>query len=104
MKLKIGPLDYQVRYRTAYEDPDSYGQCHKEDETITLRADVSAGRQLDTLIHEVLHACYDAYTRSGCLDEEAVCSFVGSALAAVIRDNPEFLAALTKGAKGRPVL
>ena len=96
MKLRIGHLDYAVRL---FRDDDAgkainYGECSSRSQEIRLHPDNTPERQLDTLIHEITHAAWEAYRMPEKATEEHVVSFVGSALAGVIRNNPHLLPVL----------
>ena len=96
MKLRIGHLDYTVRL---FRDSDEgkkihYGECASREQEIRLHPDNTPERQLDTLIHEIVHAAWDAYRMPDKATEEHAVSFVGSALAGVIRANQHLLPVL----------
>lgn len=63
-----------------------------------IRVDPQAGRvkTLHTLIHEILHACYWAYTIDEKDDEERTVSLMATALVQVLRDNPDLLRFVTE--------
>lgn len=40
------------------KEPGYHGRCHKKERLITINADDSPAEQLDTLMHESLHALF----------------------------------------------
>lgn len=58
-----------------------------------IRVDPQAGdiKTCDTLIHEILHAVYWAYTINEQDNEERTVSMIATALVQVFRDNPDLL-------------
>ena len=97
MKLTVGHLDYTIR--PMCETDDGHGVNHGETDTIEqeirIDADVSPGRQLEVLIHEIFHAAWDAYCGPAKATEEQAVGILGAALASVIRANKHLLPVLT---------
>lgn len=97
MRLRIGHLDYTVRPMREADDGNdvNYGECDTRAQEIRIDADFPASRQLEVLLHEIIHAAWDAYAMPALANEEHVANFVGCALAAVIRSNKSLLPVLT---------
>ena len=58
--LKFGGVIYAVKTKSNLIDPDfgaCWGLCDHDTETIWLYEGMSKGRFLDTLFHEMVHAC-----------------------------------------------
>ena len=94
MMLRIGHLDYTVRlFRVDERNDGCWGDCCTHELEIRL-ARSDPARQLDTLIHEISHAAWDAYGMPDAATEEQVATFIGRAFAAVLRANPHLLPVL----------
>jgi hypothetical protein len=98
---RSGGYDYRVTYSpkgsVKLEDGDQcYGTTDHVEQEIKVEEGLTPEREADTLIHEPLHqmACLAQKDFSNIKDpheaEEAVCSFIGTALAGHIRDNPDY--------------
>ena len=103
MKLTIGHMNYSVL--PMREDDDlaaaAFGYCDNEERRIRIAADQPPMRQLETLLHEVLHAALFEYGLRTLPEEERIVLALGAALAGIIRNNKNFLpvlAALRAGA------
>ena len=96
MKLTIGHLDYEVRPMT--EDDESHGvnngETDLETQEILIDCSTSAARQMEVLLHEIVHALWNAYDMPARAGEERVCGFLGNGLTAVMRANPHLLPVL----------
>jgi hypothetical protein len=97
MKLRIGHLDYVVR---PYADGDphygsAYGLTRTVQQEILLDSVNTPERQLETLIHEILHGYADAFGHvEREFTEEQLCKFAGCALAAAFLNNRHLLPVL----------
>jgi hypothetical protein len=71
------------------EKLDADGVYLEDKFTIMVRRRTSPAEQARILIHELLHACYDAggWGDEG-RDQEGICSILDRALAKVLVDNP----------------
>lgn len=103
MKLTIGHMDYSVLTMADSDDEraNAFGWCSSEDRKIRIDADQPPLRQLETLLHEVLHAALFEYGLRHMPEEERIVLALGGALAGIIRNNKNFLpvlAALRAGA------
>lgn len=61
---------------------------------IAIDAALSPAEQAPILIHEIIHSIYHERKMPTRAAEETVCHNLGIALAEIIRDNPDVLAAL----------
>lgn len=95
--IKVGPHKYTViqMHKDWHGETDSFGQCDTSAQTIKLSADMLCTRQVETVIHEILHAIYYEYSLEKCDDEEHMVSVLGQALTALFVDNPEFISYLS---------
>lgn len=100
MRLRIGHLNVAVRlFKTGEPEHDrwgDYGDCEQE---IRL-AGASPERQLATLLHEIVHAAWDAYGVRTKINEEQTAAFIGASFASLIINNPHLLPVLTALAGG----
>lgn len=91
--VTIGWRRYQIAPLTAGDDA---GECDADRAIIRLRAGDGA-YMAHTLLHEILHACYDQAALRRKDGEERVVSGLANTLAQVLRDNPAVAAFLCKG-------
>ena len=103
MKLRIGHMDYSVLPMADDDDlaEAAFGYCDCQGRRIRVDSEQPPMRQLETLLHEVIHAALFEYGLRTLPDEERIVLSLGAALAGVIRDNKNFLpvlAALRAGA------
>jgi cob(I)alamin adenosyltransferase len=94
--LRIGYRDFAVEeWDTKQANAAGrYGECDKAN--AILRIDVTYGpeKAANTLLHEILHACYDISGLTDEDNEERTVTQLSSVMAQVIRDNPHLLAYL----------
>ena len=94
-KIKIGPYDYSVTVEN--EDwlnaHETYGHCYhaKRKISIVLLDNPSV---IDTLLHEVMHACYAVMDLKDKEGEETTVTRLATAMTMVFRDNPKLVALL----------
>lgn len=97
--ILIGPHLYKVRSgkkAAAKMDDGQLGESCSRSLTIWVHPNQHDSSVADTLLHEVLHACWDQ-TSLRCLDsaqEEAAVSSLAPLLLAVLRANPDLVDAL----------
>jgi len=95
MKLKIGHTRYVIR--TMSDDDEAEGIANgyvlPDKGLIVVSATVPATRQLETLLHEIIHAGLHEYGHAS-WNDEAVVGPLGCALAAIILDNKGLLPVL----------
>jgi hypothetical protein len=80
---------------TDAEHTEARGFCDNEEQVIAINVDYSPERQLEVLLHEIVHAAWDVFAMPLNPDEETVARFIGSAFAAAIRANKNLLPVLT---------
>lgn len=105
-QLRVGPYTYTVATDTAELDRrsresrrDLLGECCTTTQSIAVRTeDVSPGAVIDTLLHEALHAVIGVHAvDAGDYDEEEkLVRQLTPGLVALLRDNPELVAAITQ--------
>ncbi len=101
--LKVGHADVAVRGMDSEESDgrDALGMFNGMTMSIVVRNAMAPAKQAEVLIHELLHACFEAYQIKGRgLTEEDVCTRLAPALACVLRDNPALPALLLQGLTG----
>lgn len=93
--LKIG---YEVvRVSTGTKDFELQGEFDAEQGTIIVAAKGTPRRRMATLVHEILHACWDQAEMGDLGDhdkEEQVVNRLAPVLTAVLIDNPALLRCL----------
>jgi len=104
MTRKPEPFSLAIGHMTVVVAPMTDAQARKLEaegvyiETkflIMVRSRTSPAEQARVLIHELLHACYDAGGWGDeARDQEAVCGFLDRGLALVFQQNPSLLARL----------
>lgn len=72
---------------------ENYGDVNFETNTIRLTPGMAASRTLEVLVHEVAHTLLYGASLPEDLEERAVV-VLAPALIALIRDNPELVAAI----------
>jgi len=82
---------YAISYLPEDSLPDVYGLCHKGYQRIEVRDGLPAGEEVDTVLHEVLHAIvFGMGLRSSPATEEKFVLTIASGLLSVLQDNPRF--------------
>lgn len=71
--------------------PDFNGFYMPEPRTISIDPEVSPFEQADTLLHECIHALWDALEMGKRVTEENTATRLGTGLAELFRDNPALL-------------
>lgn len=108
MILKIGHLEFHVRYPTDTEtaqmtQEDHVAVCYKVEGTILLRRGLNPALQAELLVHEALHGVEAAYIWPDKMDEEAVCTRLAGPLVSFMRDNPSAVSAIIAASQGVPL-
>lgn len=112
-RIRVGYRNYRVETKTyaEYEEDGDLGNCDREQGVITLcNEGLPPEVVLDTLIHEVMHACWIAAGLHEIVEdkdstEEIVVLTMASNLTQVFIDNPEFLRWVSKmSTKSRKLL
>jgi hypothetical protein len=105
VKLKIGHLTYKVRAADYEADSgeistDDWGLCIPLTQEILIDPDLSSARQLEILLHEIIHAIWEAYLLPATVEEEEAAGMLGRFLSAVLTDNPILLKAIEQAKRG----
>lgn len=106
-EIAVGPHVYEVvidkdaiNACSAKLDEPVVGQCDTSACQIVIDPDQSPTQLLDTLLHEVLHACFDLIGASSDVDhdtEEKLVRRLSPVLIQVLRDNPGLVDEITGG-------
>jgi len=93
-RLKVVSTDYKIELLPQHEC-DTYsvaGTCHQtpQDPKIKIAKHKEPTALADTVLHELLHACWTTMNLDGREEEERAVSALATALIAVMRDNPKF--------------
>jgi len=90
--IKVGCYTYKVVLRDSVwgDENDSYGSISYAHEEISICVAYPKSRQINTLLHEIIHACYHFSNlrdskRGG---EEDVATSLANGLMMVYQDNP----------------
>lgn len=102
-KVKVGPFTYQVKVggrawdeaRIRESDASLIGHHAADTLTIAMQPGLAVGAAREVLLHEVMHACFNAAGQpiSDDHEEDAVRTLAPTVLAA-LRDNPQLAAYL----------
>lgn len=100
MKL---PTTVRIGYRDfAIEDWDTkqaasssrYGECDKANAIIRVDTTYGPVKSASTLLHEIMHGCYDIVGLTDEDNEERTVTQLSNQMTQVFRDNPDVLAYL----------
>lgn len=97
-KMRIGYRDYAVEVwpPNVACAARKYGECDSANSVIRIDTCYGPAVTAETLLHEVLHACYESGNIDGEDDEERTVSAMSKQLAQVWRDNPDFVAFMSE--------
>lgn len=98
--VKIGPFHYRIRRPSkALARENLSGAAWHPLLTIAVDRDLHPVYAAETLLHEVLHACWDQTPLRDFDDdvEESIVAALSPLLFGVLRDNPELVRCLTDG-------
>jgi hypothetical protein len=105
--VRIGHMDIKVIPISSRKarDLECLGYYEHEDRIIGIKHPMPIATQVETLIHEILHAIMDIWKYESPMDEEAICSNLDWPLTKVLQDNPHLLAiiALALGPMNRGI-
>lgn len=94
-RIKVGARDITIVMATPDELDGAYGDYLDDKQRIRLSSERLPQSQAETLIHEILHACWpNRWSLVGDVEETFV-SALAPSLANVWRDNPELVAWLS---------
>lgn len=88
---KILHLNYKIEWVKASEMEDAYGMCASYDQVIRLRTNMAPERAFETVVHEFLHAYWEANGMPESANEEQVAGLVGTSVLLFVRDNPQWV-------------
>lgn len=96
--VKVAAFDFKIEPWTAIQAHSSrkYGECSVEEFTIRIQENLDHFKAIDSLMHEIGHAIYWAYSIEDEDKEERVVSTFGTAWTQVFRDNPDVIRFLTE--------
>lgn len=89
--VKVGPYTYRI---AVTPDIDEFGHTANDAHRIAINVDQSAVSMKDTLLHEVLHACFFTVNLRDQVDfetEERVVRRLATILLQVLRSNPKLV-------------
>jgi hypothetical protein len=91
-KIKILSVDYTIKRpdKTWIDDTEARGNCDSNEQIINIPATGKVCQTLDTTVHEVFHAIFDAMQLTDKDEEEAYVSRMSTGFVTVLRDNPKF--------------
>ena len=91
--IKVGYAEFAVRPFSLDLDADGgmYGRFSRASCLIEYHPRQHREHELDTLLHEVLHACWAQAALNDEDDEERIITGLSNTLTQVLKDNPEFL-------------
>lgn len=90
--IKVGHRDIEVVLAPRSAMDGAYGDYLDDAQRIRLSMDRKPQSQAETLIHEILHACWPAHWSLVGDVEETFVSALAPALSQVVRDNGELVA------------
>lgn len=99
--IRVGLFDFRIELMTHHQAAgvSRWGEFSSVEQLIRLQADMPTRyKAVDTFFHEVSHAIFWSYGIKNEDNEERIVSALGSALAALHRDNP-WLVEWIEGAK-----
>lgn len=94
--VKVGPYTYTVTAKPTgwLNAHGKYGHCDDVAKEICIAVVEDQTTTADTLIHEVLHACFAFMGLTSDDSEETIVSRMASCQLMVMRDNPDLVAFL----------
>jgi uncharacterized protein YjaZ len=96
MKIKIGYRNYLVIWGYTSE----YGECDKSSGVIWISDKMPLEEQACTLMHEIMHACWEHMNLKPRVDEETAVDGLSRAFSMVLLDNPDMLYWLAEALNG----
>jgi len=85
-KIKVAGIDYQIQEVAEIDDdPSMMGSCLYQRTIIKIKSNMSNDKKEQTLIHELLHACFNEAGFNE--QDEDVINRVGIVLYQVLKDN-----------------
>lgn len=92
-EVQIGPYTYKIvqRDKEWFDDVEAYGNTWTEKKIINIALVSDAVTQLDTLLHECMHALWSFYYLEDTAKEEEVVSKLATGVTMLFIQNPELL-------------
>lgn len=94
--VRVGCFDYAIEEWSPHlaATAQRLAECDRDNLVIRVRSDLPRQRIAEAVLHEILHAAFDA---GACEvgDEERIVGVLGGMLAQVWRDNPEIVSYLS---------
>ena len=91
-KIKIGYRTYVLRNNTKVLEELSLCGRHKScDQIIEYSSDYPPSELVDTILHEILHACWSIYVTEGTAKEEGIITSLAHGITQVMKDNPKLM-------------
>lgn len=92
-KVYIGPYIYTViqRGKDWYNDTEAYGNSHVDEKILNVTVVGDPANQLDTFLHECLHAMWAFFHMENKVKEEEAVSKMSTAFLTLMRQNPNIL-------------
>ena len=93
-KLKVGYRDYTVQVVDTFGSSGQFGECNHATGVIQYKPVSNSIENVNTILHETLHACVYVFGMHKNLDhdaEEYVVNTLTNALIGVFKDNPKLL-------------
>ena len=90
MQIKIGHLTYDVIEvaKEHMDDAHRYGDCNHDKQRIRLSDDMSQERYNEVLLHEIIHAVFNAQNIQS-ENEEVIVTSLANGLSAVLTEYPD---------------
>ena len=86
--IRVGYRNWRIK---CAELRDRYGECDKEAGLILYSPGQSPDVRLNTIIHEILHACFESGHVVDSDDEEKTVTILANQLSDVLSSNPDLL-------------
>jgi antirestriction protein len=95
--VRVGHRDFAIEdwQITDAVSEGRYGDCDKMNAKIRVCTSHDTARTVETLIHETLHACWEAGSLGSKETEEKAVTVLAKQLAQVLRDNPHLVQYVT---------
>lgn len=91
-KVRVGSVTYKIRYaKGEYDNSSKEGYCKPGE--IAILADLTKGREAQTVLHEILHAVYDQQGLNVKYkdEEEFIVTCFANGISMLMRQNPKLM-------------
>lgn len=86
--VRVGPYDFKII--SPVQDQNNWGELSYTEHVIRLRGNFPSPQMMvDTVLHELLHACWFTGGLGKKVGEERAVNTLSTQLTQVLRDNPE---------------